>query len=430
MTNAGRVGVGTLSPDAYLTVGDGTVDAQAPLRVYHGYNNGPTVTLLNQSTGTSAYTGLQLGEASTGNRGGLAVFGSNYTASAQFRTSGTYLYNNAGGGGVTIHAEAANSNVYIATAGSERMRITSAGNVGIGTTNPSSTFEVIGGNIRTYKGSDVARLVLGPAPNATNLDYSSLIESISTVASNYQSSMKFYTHGTASTGGDPTLAMTIDSSQRVGIGTSPSYKLDVNGTARFLNNGVSSTFINNANAGTAGSLVLGPGNPITVGYRYVIIDDGGNTGTSISFQRNSAEKAAMFYTFSTDRIQVFVNNSATGVYLNSNATAWTAVSDVRLKNIIEPISDAVAKINTITPVIYSLKSDETNKRRVGFIAQEIQAVLPEAVSVTPDADGTLGLSYTEVIPLAFTAIKELSAENVALKARLDSLEARLAAAGL
>lgn len=142
LVGLGNIGIVTTTPDAYLTVGDGTVNAQAPLRVYHNYNNGPTVILQNQSTGTGAYTGLQIGEASNGNRGGLAVFGNNYTASAQYRTSGTYLYNNASGGGITIHAEAANSNVYIATAGSERMRITSAGNVGIGITNPSSQFIV------------------------------------------------------------------------------------------------------------------------------------------------------------------------------------------------------------------------------------------------------------------------------------------------
>ena len=115
-----------------------------------------------------------------------------------------------------------------ATTGS--LCIRNDGNVGIGTASPACKLEVIGGPLKTFTGSDVARLILGPSPSAGNLDYCSLIESISAVASNYTSTLKIYTHGAASTASDPTLAMTINSSQQVGIGTaSPIDKLDVRG---------------------------------------------------------------------------------------------------------------------------------------------------------------------------------------------------------
>ena len=55
-----------------------------------------------------------------------------------------------------------------------------------------------------------------------------------------------------------------------------------------------------------------------------------------------------------------------------------------------------------------------------MIAQDVQAVLPEAVS--NDSDGMLNVSYTELIPLAIEAIKELKAKNSALEARLLALE--------
>lgn len=95
-----------------------------------------------------------------------------------------------------------------------------------------------------------------------------------------------------------------------------------------------------------------------------------------------------------------------GVDLTSGATAWVAVSDERLKVIIEPITHAVEKLDTIRPVIARYRTDDPDRRRSVLIAQDVQAVLPEAVSVDPE--GYLGLRYTEVIPLLVAGIQELA----------------------
>ena len=50
-----------------------------------------------------------------------------------------------------------------------------------------------------------------------------------------------------------------------------------------------------------------------------------------------------------------------------------------------------------------------------MIAQDVQAVLPEAVTVQEDEIGTLGVQYSEVIPLLVAAIKELKMEFEAYK---------------
>jgi hypothetical protein len=103
-----------------------------------------------------------------------------------------------------------------------------------------------------------------------------------------------------------------------------------------------------------------------------------------------------------------------GVYLNgTSAVSWTGISDERLKDIIEPISNAVSKVGSLRAVIGKFKADETNTRRSFLLAQDVQAVLPEAVDASnPDR---LGVAYTDVIPLLVAAIKELSAEVNALK---------------
>ena len=112
---------------------------------------------------------------------------------------------------------------------------------------------------------------------------------------------------------------------------------------------------------------------------------------------------------------------ANGVQLSSTATAWAAYSDSRLKTVTSEISNAIASVNTLRAVKYTLNDDDANTPRVGLIAQEVQAVLPEAVDVIDD-DGHLGLRYTEVIPLLLAAIKEQQATIEDLESRVATLE--------
>ena len=109
----------------------------------------------------------------------------------------------------------------------------------------------------------------------------------------------------------------------------------------------------------------------------------------------------------------FVCNT-NGVRLSSGGTSWSAVSDLNRKDIIEPITEAVAKVDGLRAVIGKYKGEAVGTRRAFLIAQDVQAVLPEAISTAQD--GTLMLSYTETIPLLVAAIKELSARVAALEA--------------
>jgi hypothetical protein len=106
-------------------------------------------------------------------------------------------------------------------------------------------------------------------------------------------------------------------------------------------------------------------------------------------------------------------SATNGVYLANGGTSWLAISDERFKDIIEPISNAVAKVGSLRSVIGKFKSEAEGTRRSFLIAQDVQAVLPEAVDSTNPNE--LAVSYTDVIPLLVAAIKELTAEVNALK---------------
>ena len=106
--------------------------------------------------------------------------------------------------------------------------------------------------------------------------------------------------------------------------------------------------------------------------------------------------------------------------LGKSQTSWAATSDERLKTDLEPIADGLQKVGTLRAVTGRYKTDEEGTSRSFLIAQDVQAVLPEAVSGTTDDDDQLSLRYTEVIPLLVSALKEA-------KERIETLEAKVAA---
>jgi hypothetical protein len=123
--------------------------------------------------------------------------------------------------------------------------------------------------------------------------------------------------------------------------------------------------------------------------------------------------------------------SSGGVSLSSGATSWTSVSDERLKTLTGDIENAIDKVKTLRTKMGHYNDDSQKVLHPFLIAQDVKAVLPEAVSVIendPDVEDKTGvtdklyLSYTDVIPLLTAALKECIAKNEALEARITALE--------
>ena len=104
-------------------------------------------------------------------------------------------------------------------------------------------------------------------------------------------------------------------------------------------------------------------------------------------------------------------------------------SDLRLKNIIGPLQNGLNIINKLSPIKYSLKSDETNSLQFGFIAQEVQKILPNIVkeisSETNELKQHLTLDYVSLVPILIQGMKEQQQIIEAMNTRIKTLETLL-----
>ncbi|MBI2355374.1 MAG: tail fiber domain-containing protein [Deltaproteobacteria bacterium] len=144
----------------------------------------------------------------------------------------------------------------------------------------------------------------------------------------------------------------------------------------------------------------------------------GNGGIRIVAKANSNH-----WTMNIDPSNDFVLNylGVWRAWLSPTAGAWVTSSDRRLKKDISLLPYGLAEILRLNPVTYHMNEQaETDRKNIGFIAQEIEAVIPEMVSTGPN--GMKGVAYSDLVPVLTRAIQDLKAENDALKARLDALE--------
>jgi hypothetical protein len=210
-----------------------------------------------------------------------------------------------------------------------------------------------------------------------------------------------------------TTAMTLDASSNLTVGTASAgsiymmnYTASTIGT-RLGANPSDQTFTLNTRNGVAGSTSGTEIARLCWGY-------GGTDSAYISAERNGGTGA--------NRINVVCNMSA-GVFLAAGGTSWGSLSDERQKTNLEPIVDASNKLNTLRTVTGRYITDEETVSRAFLIAQDVQKVLPEAVDAQEDEEGTLGLRYTDLIPLLIAGFKEQQAMIDELKAKVAALEA-------
>ena len=187
--------------------------------------------------------------------------------------------------------------------------------------------------------------------------------------------------------------------------------------------------------GSANNIGIGTASPAALASLHIQGDGTGSTTNAWLYIDGAQDSGLKILDGGTMRWEIF-NSTGTGpdnlyirdedqnngVYLVQDAGDWTTTSDLSLKTDISSISNALSKINSIRGVNFKwkrYKSDgdspnpDRDRNRIGCIAQEVNAVLPEAVDSVKD--GEWRASYTTLIPLLIEAVKELSAEVDILK---------------
>jgi hypothetical protein len=279
----------------------------------------------------------------------------------------------------------------------ERMRIDSSGSVGIGTSSPTALLSVSNATYLSNAATTGSKITLNSENTSSWTGTRELValESVgngadhrtgsfslkvkaSSAATNLQEYM--YVNGvsdytTFSTGG--TEAMRIDSSGNVSIGGSA-----ISNAALTIENSANTKVIMRMSTATAGE-----------------------------YWRQEVDASNDFY---------LVDNAGTGVYITDGSTSWSGISDENLKENIVELTGALDKIKDYRCVEYNLIADETDSKKIGFIAQDWQADYSEVVS--QDRDGNLGMKYTETIPVLLKAIQEQQTLIESLTTRIAALE--------
>jgi hypothetical protein len=396
----------------------------------------------NSPTSYGGFTTLAINNATSG--GLLDIYSNGAAAGQIFANSTEMRFTRSGANFMSFY-----------TNSTERMRIDSSGNVGIGTSSPTAKLHVVGSSVIFQKSGPSQGEVQFGTTDTTHFiqagnDYLGM--NISSVGSG-NTGMNFIT----GVSGGGTTNMVLDSSGNLLVGTtSVAYtaKLDVKGT------GSSSVPTNLSNL--SGALILVESNKAATGYGGVGYNDNGGGGAAVVFNRGgSYDTQILFHTnpsstttagAMTERMridssgnllvgttsasnssntifrsgagsvilstqsdstanvyqQIFVNpNGNVGSITTSGSiTSYNVTSDQRLKENIQDAESASSLIDAIQVRQFDWKSDNSHQR-YGFVAQELVTLAPEAVFQPVNEEDMMAVDYSKLVPMLVKEIQSL-----------------------
>jgi hypothetical protein len=465
--------------------GENMIVAVADDRVDLYYNNSKKLATTSTGvdvTGTVTADGLTVDV----NNAGITMTDSSSTAFEAIKTTTSdALQFSSGGSGSFMN--------FYTNAGNERMRLTSAGRLGLGVSSPSAGLHVEDDNgaiisrsgysqyLQLQPANNSVPTILGVGGNGVHIgptnstgirinnsgsvgigtasptqeihgysgggDFSLKLESASatgTAYTYYKNADREYATGIRGSAGDSfqiidvtadTTRLTVDTSGNTtfsGTVFAPNVTLYPNssapnadaaiyrpqdGTLGFVSNGSE-----RARFSATGNLLLGQTSTDTPGTGNT------TTGTSLRglgdgfFSRSNGEALYLNRNNDGGMISIRRSNSQVGVIsVTTSGTTYNTTSDRRLKQDIEPLQ-ATDKLMQMNPVSYNWKSDPDGPRSMGFIAQEMQEVMPEAVS-TGD-DDMMSMDYGRITPILVSALQDAHRKIEQLEQRIADMEAK------
>jgi len=321
--------------------------------------------------------------------------------------------------------------VAAAVGGVEGMRLTSTG-LGIGTSSPGQKLTVgANGVFRLQTGS--VTMDCTPTPGGTDgFVWNTSASSYYDWSINSALRMRLDSSGNVGIGTSSPLSITNQTSVTVNGANAGRFDVRVNGThtAQFL---ATSTF------GNVGTLVNVPLTFSTNDTERARIDSSGNLlvgatsailGGQLTIAQQSESTSPItcdLYYASTKAIKFgWYGGEIGSISVNAGGTAiaYNTSSDYRLKNTIEPMAGALAKVAALKPCTYKWNADGSDGE--GFIAHELQEVCPNAVLGAKDAVDADGKPVYQGIDTSFL-VATLTAAIQEQQAMIEQLKADVAA---
>jgi uncharacterized coiled-coil protein SlyX len=426
--------------------------------------------------------------------GGLVGIGTS-APSARLSVEGSLSATGAGGyifgtGGDTDGGlfSPADGVVTLKTNANERLRVDATGNLGIGTTSPTQKLHLNGGNL-LIQNSSSPTMTLNTGTYSADLGVTTSAGGFSSSSAVGDVVLRSAAGKVILQSGTGAAAMTIASSNKVGIGTtSPVQALDVNGSASITGNILFPNQVNSTTRGIFGTVAATDSWSI---YGYADSDDAGqmiietaNDGDEpIIFRQIQAgnplermrisqygrlcvrtlDESAMGdlvigqnglsiagtaqrggYAKSYASMNVANGGVQFGIYGSLNADGWKFFtydgdsnldyqSDVRLKKDIvdvEPVLDRMMQVQ-FRRFHWKDNTDPNAKLQLGVIAQELQPLFPDLVTKGTEPEGYLSVGYGDFASIACKALQEYVTSNDSevgkLRAQVNERDARIAA---
>lgn len=299
------------------------------------------------------------------------------------------------------------------TNNAEAVHISTAGNVGIGTS--------------AFDNTNPETLLIDAGTNNTN----TVLSASGTINDYFQLNLQNFSNGnSASTDYVATANNGTDNSTYIDFGiNSQSYS---NAHSNILNGGNTAYLYANA-----ADFYIGNG---ATNKTLIFFTNTGTTGTTTAngterMRITAAGNVGINSTSPSDRLTVGGNIAPDGNYdLGTSANRWNTVyatngtintSDARLKTNIHDLEYGLDQVMAMQPVRYNWKEKPNSDNKIGLLAQDVRKIIPEVV-VGNEAKETLGINYSELVPVLINAIKELKQDLEATKKEVAELKQQAA----
>jgi len=273
-----------------------------------------------------------------------------------------------------------------------------------GTNSVAGSANVVGGGTNTVSSDSAQNVVVGQSNSITTASSANMIDGFNNTVTNFQSSLVVGRSNSASGINNIIGGQGNKNTQTTGSALDnliTGLNNTISDTSYSFIGGQGCTINSNANY----SFVWGFNASVPSGAKSSVVFSDGTAATSTSGANQFVARASGGTTFYSS------SNNTAGAFLAPGSSTWGTPSDVRLKENIRDLGYGLNAVLAMKPLVYNYKGNSASQKAVGFIAQDMLAVVPEVVNLPKDPAEMMGIRYSELVPVLAKAIQDLKQEK-------------------